>query len=141
MIWIYLECFNSIKVRLRPFLQSGVSQQVGFQFHKGTIKTIITKNTPTSKTSFNSIKVRLRPEAEDKVCHFHSCFNSIKVRLRPEVARGRSPWWSRFNSIKVRLRLLYNESLTTFVKFQFHKGTIKTIKYIFNSSYFVVSIP
>ncbi len=51
--------FNSIKVRLE---QSAVFPEVernGFQFHKGTIRTVSSKYYGSQKRDFNSIKVRL----------------------------------------------------------------------------------
>ena len=37
-----MENFNSIKVRLKPKSDPRTSRFFGFQFHKGTIKTLLT---------------------------------------------------------------------------------------------------
>ena len=76
-----------------------------FQFHKGTIKTSVTRHREADGINFNSIKVRLK--------HY-----SI-VPLTFEQYN--------FNSIKVRLKLFRtNKSVVMNNGFQFHKGTIKT---------------
>ena len=54
--------FNSIKVRLRRRKpQSSRNVWILFQFHKGSIKTVIKCPLPKIELHFNSIKVRLRP--------------------------------------------------------------------------------
>ena len=56
MIYLY---FNSIKVQLEPNDKDENSLFIGFQFHKGTIRTQIAKVTPHPFGDFNSIKVQL----------------------------------------------------------------------------------
>ena len=76
---------------------------------------------------FNSIKVRLERK---RCCHRHHGmvnFNSIKVRLERRYASTILPKLGYFNSIKVRLELevgIFDEFLN---RFQFHKGTIRTL--------------
>ena len=77
----------------------------GFQFHKGTIRTILGIRNLTFFLNFNSIKVRLEPDDNFIVQSvFNVNFNSIKVRLEHESLLSKIPY-----SV-----------------FQFHKGTIRT---------------
>ena len=55
-------------------------------------------------------------------------FNSIKVRLKPQSAHLIVKLMFYFNSIKVRLKQQASSEKTDEKKFQFHKGTIKTIE-------------
>ena len=97
--------FNSIKVRLKPsykFVSASVFQ---FQFHKGTIKTCVSRC----------------------ICWWSPYFNSIKVRLKPYLPVSLLLQVIHFNSIKVRLKLSslsFRFGVSNI--FQFHKGTIKT---------------
>ena len=43
--WVLSDNFNSIKVRLKRHIRVGTDIQVEFQFHKGTIKTVIYRRT------------------------------------------------------------------------------------------------
>ena len=56
--------FNSIKVRLEPYIVKGMQLDNVFQFHKGAIRTFETAKQAAAQTSFNSIKVRLEPTAD-----------------------------------------------------------------------------
>ena len=56
-----------------------------------------------------------------------SYFNSIKVQLRPKISLKLLCGISHFNSIKVQLRHSGFKVKRNVVKFQFHKGTIKTL--------------
>ena len=77
--------FNSIKVRLKRLASPLAPGPSSFQFHKGTIETIISVLFALCLCNFNSIKVRLKhPEVVDYVFDM-SHFNSIKVRLKPEL--------------------------------------------------------
>ena len=51
--------FNSIKVRLEPQNFKNRYEAAIFQFHKGTIRTILITVTINEVIDFNSIKVRL----------------------------------------------------------------------------------
>ena len=55
-----------------------------------------------------------------------SYFNSIKVRLKRDIATAKDVYDANFNSIKVRLKHTYPIESELILKFQFHKGTIKT---------------
>ena len=55
-------------------------------------------------------------------------FNSIKVRLEPLVLFLQIPSYLDFNSIKVRLELTAELTAFEFIEFQFHKGTIRTMR-------------
>ena len=55
-----LDCFNSIKVRLRLEHSCCSPVELVFQFHKGAIKTVTLGKIVLSVICFNSIKVRLR---------------------------------------------------------------------------------
>ena len=56
----YVVHFNSIKVRLKPPRQVGAGLHREFQFHKGTIKTVVEIRVRYIYKNFNSIKVRLK---------------------------------------------------------------------------------
>ena len=97
--------FNSIKVRLERGYHQGYSRcRVGFQFHKGAIRTSNPNSSGFDSLDFNSIKVRLEPPegsalTNDVIFQFH------KGAIRTER-----------NQI---MQLLQD-------KFQFHKGAIRT---------------
>ena len=106
---------------------------------------------------FNSIKVRLRLEAIQNIIdaadefsiktttnpnwHEVKPFQFIKVRLRPAFALLVMISGSGFNSIKVRLRLTTFSGAANFLLFQFHKGSIKTLKAEYKQLNSDVSIP
>ena len=52
--------FNSIKVQLKPELYEVGHGGCEFQFHKGTIKTLLIILTSIQIVNFNSIKVQLK---------------------------------------------------------------------------------
>ena len=56
-----LQCFNSMKVRLKQSYKLGELQNSLFQFHEGPIKTRRERTTEELAASFNSMKVRLKP--------------------------------------------------------------------------------
>ena len=59
-----------------------------FQFHKGTIKTVLRLLLDDDYPYFNSIKVRLKLMS-DVYYQLQGCnFNSIKVRLKRAVSDG-----------------------------------------------------
>ena len=96
--------FNSIKVRLKLIFNSIGFARPKFQFHKGTIKTLVQTASVATIFYFNSIKVRLKRYLSEET--LGAIFN--------------------FNSIKVRLKLLPSMVIISSMLFQFHKGTIKT---------------
>ena len=55
-------------------------------------------------------------------------FNSIKVRLKPKIGGARKDLYADFNSIKVRLKPETGTAQESGRTFQFHKGTIKTVR-------------
>ena len=57
-------------------------------------------------------------------------FNSIKVQLKPNIEADTWKKQHDFNSIKVQLKLSPILEVCLLLKFQFHKGTIKTCLYI-----------
>ena len=58
MCYLY---FNSIKVRLKLYTDKQENATRLFQFHKGTIKTLLIPTLLMLIANFNSIKVRLKP--------------------------------------------------------------------------------
>ena len=97
--------FNSIKVRLkRLHLLLVHSLHFPFQFHKGTIKTIIFSFSLHSSSYFNSIKVRLKRQLrlhirQTLLFQFHK--GTIKTNNQGNINVD----FNYFNSIKVRLKL------------------------------------
>ena len=74
--------FNSIKVRLEyGSFRKAIADLIGFQFHKGTIRTKVETFHHLSPSHFNSIKVRLELEVRHLIDDVVGYFNSIKVRL------------------------------------------------------------
>ena len=52
--------FNSIKVQLKPYVALYAADVPEFQFHKGTIKTLVERRQLEIKAHFNSINVQLK---------------------------------------------------------------------------------
>ena len=73
--------FNSIKVRLELDGEREITGVNGFQFHKGTIRTVISITSFLLFANFNSIKVRLERRTSHLALQRILYFNSIKVRL------------------------------------------------------------
>ena len=98
--------FNSIKVRLEPEAsQRPVSEPV-FQFHKGTIRTLLLRECVLSLLAdFNSIKVRLEPS-------YPSINTARKMKFQ-------------FHKGTIRTNF-FVPSWRRRCRFQFHKGTIRT---------------
>ena len=95
--------FNSIKVQLEHHYLARCSMMLLFQFHKGTIRTMLSQSQNLRVINFNSIKVQLEP--------FIICLLVIFLY---------------FNSIKVQLEHLIRFKQAAAATFQFHKGTIRT---------------
>ena len=119
--------FNSIKVRLKHALHfvKGFFARV-FQFHKGTIKTMVRFVFLIYLANFNSIKVRLKLFVLPLLlisCIFQFHKGTIKTIIFCAVTLLNH---LNFNSIKVRLKLNPAFALSNIAQFQFHKGTIKT---------------
>ena len=103
--YVSLPYFNSIKVRLKPYRSRRKARRWSFQFHKGTIKTLLLIVVGELDAKFQFHKGTIKTLT---TCTKSPIFNSY------------------FNSIKVRLKLLTAVSLALIQIFQFHKGTIKT---------------
>ena len=126
MVYLPHRYFNSIKVRLKQSAENEREFAEKFQFHKGTIKTFDLKVYQKYQQHFNSIKVRLKRIDFLPINRYLPDFNSIKVRLKLVVDCDKAIQLLYFNSIKVRLKLVLTMLLQFVMRFQFHKGTIKT---------------
>ncbi len=76
--------------------------------------------------NFNSIKVRLELALPFALTSSNCYFNSIKVRLELLLIEESLAMVEYFNSIKVRLEHDIRLPLYSKLRFQFHKGTIRT---------------
>ena len=113
--------FNSIKVRLEPSAGSAVEGASDrFQFHKGTIRTILINWVFIKYLNFNSIKVRLER------CIRRICELIAKL--------------FQFHKGTIRTYLLAT-SIGATQQFQFHKGTIRTVVCATSGSHTDISIP
>ena len=100
-----------------------------FQFHKGSIKTLLILSTPFRLMIFQFHKGSIKTQLHKKKENTKANFNSIKVRLRRPAPAVIAAPIQYFNSIKVRLRLCYCNRNLLVIIFQFHKGSIKTHTY------------
>ena len=98
-------CFNSMKVRLKPADLSNMYIQSLFQFHEGPIKTSLRCLRSRYCSCFNSMKVRLKRCKTPAWWTRTLCFNSMKVRLKPKAFAAVTATYLSFNSMKVRLKL------------------------------------
>ena len=74
--------FNSIKVRLERELSEEAKILLKFQFHKGTIRTIVIEPSSTAPYSFQFHKGTIRTNTAFVFLYVPALnFNSIKVRL------------------------------------------------------------
>ena len=97
--------FNSIKVRLILSIPTiWARYSVEFQFHKGSINTMLATTTEAKKVDFNSIKVRLIREGEMLIAQF-TIFQFHKGSINTTFAEDWNIFITDFNSIKVRLIL------------------------------------
>ena len=76
--------FNSIKVQLKRGESEYLAVVNSFQFHKGTIKTIIRSSMSFGEPYFNSIKVQLKhavavADTQNSLFQFHK--GTIKTHL------------------------------------------------------------
>ena len=76
-----------------------------FQFHKGTIRTLLLRNGRRLHLDFNSIKVQLEQALPELLLCQYTYFNSIKVQLEQIASIGAYLNLTNFNSIKVQLEL------------------------------------
>ena len=114
--------FNSTKVRLRRGFLTGRRTEPRFQFHKGSIKTVLIYTACRDACQFQFHKGSIKTTRADGGYRRTDSFNSTKVRLRPSVIDPIS---------------------SVIDEFQFHKGSIKTfglfvivslLLYCFNST-------
>ena len=100
----FIHYFNSIKVRLERNVMGIDDAILLFQFHKGTIRTVVL---------LTHLRFLLR-------------FQFHKGTIRTYLLRLWCLHYSYFNSIKVRLEHISCIALEVVTVFQFHKGTIRT---------------
>ena len=122
-----MQDFNSMKVRLEPARRARQRPRCRFQFHEGTIGTMLDlREILVYSLYFNSMKVRLEQSElanNDAVSKFQfhegtigtffqhlrrqliRDFNSMKVRLERSGRKSTFPGLKYFNSMKVRLEL------------------------------------
>ena len=105
-----------------------------FQFHKGTIKTVCYDHNQDSFFTFQFHKGTIKTFAADHVGPCCSPFQFHKGTIKTYLCRRRFSELSCFNSIKVRLKPTGEGRRATIREFQFHKGTIKT-RYRYVSRY------
>ena len=112
-----------------------------FQFHKGTIRTIIRFVNYNGDYYFNSIKVRLELLLLSLFLLLLAYFNSIKVRL--EQGSGNDSIGEHlFQFHKGTIRTLSPVGVVLeYNSFQFHKGTIRTMVNHLISILLLISIP
>ena len=79
-----------------------------------------------SKAYFNSIKVQLEQTFQYQHHNPNNNFNSIKVQLEHNGHYKSCDKPINFNSIKVQLEQQAGLNPNLMMKFQFHKGTIRT---------------
>ena len=123
--------FNSIKVRLeRNGFQFLRLVYLGFQFHKGTIRTHAAAHYNVIPFDFNSIKVRLE--------HLSAFAYPSITGFQFHKGTIRTPN-SQISDLLVKLFQFHKGTIRTIndvfstsdtVKFQFHKGTIRTTQWV-----------
>ena len=99
-----------------------------FQFHKGTIRTLVFHLVKPLSTLFQFHKGTIRTDATPLPIQKSRNFNSIKVRLERAEARRAKANGATFQFHKGTIRT-FKECLPgdKFKLFQFHKGTIRTL--------------
>ena len=98
----------------------------GFQFHKGTIRTINIFHTIAFLRYFNSIKVQLELSKQksyhsNRLFQFHK--GTIRTFLREERAQAKRVFQFHKGTIRTGSAKM---KFTADTLFQFHKGTIRT---------------
>ena len=83
--------FNSIKVRLEQPTDANPGGGSGFQFHKGTIRTLRLSLKQVSVLNFNSIKVRLEPNFAQGLLAISAKFQFHKGTIRTVRQNHRAP--------------------------------------------------
>ena len=102
--YVVYHYFNFIKKQLSRLFGLHAESLRKFQFHKGTIITLIHFIFSALQQDFNSIKVQLKHLMRSASTASDSNFNSIKVQLKPARADCRDCVIRHFNSIKVQLK-------------------------------------
>ena len=118
--------FNSIKVQLEPPRYSSDSFQLSFQFHKGSIRTVLPLLSMPNKYCFNSIKVQLEHTARASYAAMRKVFQFHKGSIRTFTKISDAAAELCFNSIKVQLEPGRFDNQFDGPMFQFHKGSIRT---------------
>ena len=134
-----LQNFNSIKVQLE-LVQAKVDSGIilTFQFHKGTIRTDGLYLHRFHNGDFNSIKVQFELHHHLKHTFTFLNFNSIKVQLERQAPQSEG-FRGRFQFHKGTIRTLNSFLLPWLpIIFQFHKGTIRTFVFLQAFSHFQV---
>ena len=94
--------FNSIKVQLEQARRAFLDDYFGFQFHKGTIRTLILFKVTTPLCYFNSIKVQLEQGKLNAGIN-PALFQFHKGTIRTSSETLKNIQRQYFNSIKVQL--------------------------------------
>ena len=99
-----------------------------FQFHKGTIRTVVNVNSSPDVMYFNSIKVRLEPIPK-RLAYASLLFQFHKGTIRTfagakALVKGFSTFQFHKGTIRTPASTWHKIRLFAF---QFHKGTIRTI--------------
>ena len=117
-------------------------KSLGFQFHKGAIRTTYSDPCFSSFAHFNSIKVRLEHTFNFFSPKLNSYFNSIKVRLERSDLAADNLSESQFQFHKGAIRTIKAHfGVTPADKFQFHKGAIRTTTSLYFCYGSFISIP
>ena len=130
--------FNSIKVRLEPFSIRLAVNHHGFQFHKGTIRTLLAYLAPTSFFLFQFHKGTIRTIILNCLVSMSNIFQFHKGTIRTCIPATTIRAYPYFNSIKVRLEQKESASACILNQFQFHKGTIRTFSSLLKRPGFLV---
>ena len=109
-----------------------------FQFHKGTIKTMLHTQQRIQPKLFQFHKGTIKTQVLLADPEEHHYFKSIKVRLKRTCDHFRIQFLGNFNSIKVRLKPSFLDTNKSVSEFQFHKGTIKTTTSLVTTFSFVM---
>ena len=81
-----LSYFNSIKVQLEPQYRCELSAPLGFQFHKGTIRTALSSAGAGAALGFQFHKGTIRTLLSQFCTIIEVYFNSIKVQLERYIS-------------------------------------------------------
>ena len=102
--YLFGDNFNSIKVRLKLSFVTVVIELLQFQFHKGTIKTLLTDAVTSMRTGFQFHKGTIKTNKFNEFLQVHSTFQFHKGTIKTLICTSISFVLNNFNSIKVRLK-------------------------------------